>query len=93
MRRYHSPDMIVWNVAGEFHHTEMRRTAMLDVDGAIKARAYEIWQAEGQVPGRDLDYWLRAEAEITSALSPVEKRPRPAARNTTKVKSKSKARA
>jgi hypothetical protein len=64
---------------------------MLDVDGAIKARAYEIWQAEGQVPGRDLDYWLRAEAEITSALTPAVKRPRPAARSTTKAKSKTKA--
>ena len=66
---------------------------MLDVDSAIKARAYEIWQAEGQVPGRDLDYWLRAEAEITSALTPAVRRPMPAAKSATKTKAKSKARA
>lgn len=39
---------------------------MLDLENAIRHRAYEIWQAEGQVHGRDLDHWLRAEAEVRS---------------------------
>jgi hypothetical protein len=30
-------------------------------------RAYEIWQSEGSPNGRDVDHWLRAEAEITSS--------------------------
>ena len=47
--------------------------AMLDIDGAIRSRAYEFWQAEGQQPGRDLDHWLRAEAEIRGAVEPAGK--------------------
>jgi hypothetical protein len=46
---------------------------MLDIDGAIRSRAYEFWQAEGQQPGRDLDHWLRAEAEIKGAAQPAGK--------------------
>lgn len=45
-------------------------------DSAIRSRAYEFWQAEGEVPGRDLDYWLRAEAEIKA--TPVRDTPAPA---------------
>ena len=45
---------------------------MLDIDGAIRSRAYEFWQAEGQ-HGRDLDHWLRAEAEIKGAAKPARK--------------------
>jgi hypothetical protein len=33
---------------------------------AVARRAYQLWQAEGQPAGRDLDYWLRAEAQIQS---------------------------
>jgi hypothetical protein len=51
---------------------------MLDIDSAIRARAYEIWQARGEMPGHDLDDWLRAEAEITAALTVAERPPRSA---------------
>jgi hypothetical protein len=34
--------------------------ATLDIDSAIRSRAYEYWKAEGELPGRDLDHWLRA---------------------------------
>ena len=37
---------------------------MLDIDSAIRLRAYEFWQAEGELPGRALDHWLKAEAEV-----------------------------
>jgi hypothetical protein len=47
--------------------------AMLDIDGAIRSRAYQFWQAEGQQPGRDLDHWLRAEAEIKGAAQAAGK--------------------
>ena len=46
----------------------------------IAAYAYHLWESEGCVPGRDLDYWLQAEAhlrahqklQVDSDLSPDE---------------------
>ncbi len=46
--------------------------ATLDIDSAIRSRAYEFWQAEGEKPGCDLDYWLKAEAEVKSRLEPEQ---------------------
>ena len=40
---------------------------MIEQVELIRQRAYEIWQAEGQPDGRDLEHWCRAEAE--TALS------------------------
>jgi hypothetical protein len=37
---------------------------MLNVEAAIRKRAYEIWQAEGQVHGNELSHSLRAQEEI-----------------------------
>ena len=34
---------------------------------AIRERAYAIWDEEGRPDCKDLDHWLRAEAEIISA--------------------------
>jgi CHASE3 domain sensor protein len=31
---------------------------------AIRERAYQIWEAEGRSEGKELDHWLRAEAEV-----------------------------
>ncbi len=31
---------------------------------AVRRRAYEIWQAEGQPDGRALEHWCRAKAEF-----------------------------
>jgi hypothetical protein len=47
--------------------------ATLDIDSAIRSRAYEYWQAEGELPGRDLDHWLRAEAEVKAVAAPAKK--------------------
>jgi hypothetical protein len=33
----------------------------------VARRAYQIWEAAGQPAGRDLEYWLQAEAELQSA--------------------------
>lgn len=30
----------------------------------IRERAYELWQADGCPEGRDVEYWLRAEADL-----------------------------
>ena len=62
---------------------------MLDIDNAIRARAYEFWQAEGEQPGRDLDHWLRAEAEVSALMVPASKPARsPARKPAAKVKTK-----
>jgi Protein of unknown function (DUF2934) len=36
---------------------------------AIRERAYAIWEQEGRPDGKDLDHWLRAEAEIIAATA------------------------
>lgn len=33
-------------------------------DERIRQRAYELWEREGRQPGRDEEYWQRAEAEL-----------------------------
>ena len=40
---------------------------LLPLREQIEARAYEIWSASGGGPGRDLEHWLQAEAEILKA--------------------------
>jgi Protein of unknown function (DUF2934) len=32
----------------------------------VAQRAYQFWEAAGRPPGRDLEFWLQAEAEIRS---------------------------
>ncbi len=34
---------------------------------AIAKVAWQIWEKEGRQPGRDLDYWLRAEQQVLAA--------------------------
>jgi hypothetical protein len=35
-----------------------------NLDESIRRRAYEIYEQEGCVHGRDQEHWLRAEAEV-----------------------------
>lgn len=37
---------------------------------AIRERAYELWEKGGHPDGKDLEYWLRAEAEIAAKADP-----------------------
>lgn len=37
---------------------------MPEREGEIAKRAYRIWEGEGRPAGKDLDHWLRAEAEL-----------------------------
>lgn len=53
----------------------------------IAARAYGLWENEGYVHGRDLDHWLRAEAEI---MATGEKRPTAKASRTGRGRTPSK---
>jgi hypothetical protein len=48
---------------------------MLNEENAIRQRAYEIWQAEGEGHGDALSHWLRAQEEISRA-KPAARRPR-----------------
>jgi hypothetical protein len=66
--------------------------ATLDIDSAIRSRAYEYWQAEGELPGRDLDHWLRAEAEVKAVAAPAKTPAKSSARKpATRAKAKAKA--
>lgn len=38
-----------------------------DRHAEIAKRAYALWEWEGRPTGRDLDHWLRAEAELEAA--------------------------
>jgi hypothetical protein len=64
--------------------------ATLDIDSAIRSRAYEYWKAEGELPGRDLDHWLRAEAEVRAVAAPAKKPSRSPARKPA-IRAKAKA--
>jgi len=33
----------------------------------IAAKAYEIWQAKGQLPGQDQQHWFEAERQLQQA--------------------------
>jgi hypothetical protein len=35
-----------------------------DLGATLAARAHALWEASGRVPGRELDFWLRAENEL-----------------------------
>jgi len=37
----------------------------------IRQRAYELYEQDGCEHGRDLEHWLRAEAEVSMAVSEI----------------------
>ena len=41
------------------------RTLTPDDHDAIRSRAYELYQARGGEPGREMEDWARAEEELT----------------------------
>ncbi len=43
---------------------ESRPASRAPTDEDVRARAYQIFQARGAVPGRELDDWLQAEREL-----------------------------
>lgn len=46
-----------------------------DLQEAIRRRAQEIYEQSGKVPGRDLENWTRAEAEILGDRTTPQRRP------------------
>ncbi|MBO0726536.1 MAG: DUF2934 domain-containing protein [Blastocatellia bacterium] len=47
----------------------------IDIREMIARRAYEIYEERGGWHGDDINDWLRAEAEVKSALKPEKRRP------------------
>lgn len=46
--------------------------------GEIALRAYGFWELEGQPSGRDVEHWMRAEAEIYAEAEAEANANRPA---------------
>jgi H+-transporting ATPase len=46
----------------------------IDLRESIARRAYEIYEERGRCDGDDINDWLRAEAEVKSALRPEKRR-------------------
>jgi hypothetical protein len=42
-----------------------RRTAARRSKQEIRARAHELWEQHGRPAGRDLEFWLQAERELS----------------------------
>jgi hypothetical protein len=52
------------NNGGSFQQPEQRREYRPD---GVARRAYELYEARGREPGRDVDDWLQAERELHSS--------------------------
>lgn len=45
-------------------------------EAEIAKRAYAIWEREGRPKGREVEHWLRAEAELAATTKPKRRRTR-----------------
>lgn len=50
---------------GELRQRLRRRSEARQTNDAIQTRARELWEQNGCPAGRDLDFWLQAESEIS----------------------------
>ena len=37
----------------------------------IATQAYMLWESDGRLPGRDLEYWLKAEQQLNGVSQPI----------------------
>jgi len=58
----------------------------------IQELAYRLWQEDGAPTGRDMDYWLRAEAALHTTVKPKAEK-KPAAKAAPKAKAKAEPKA
>jgi hypothetical protein len=49
----------------------MKAETLLDQEGRIRKRAYEIWETEGRPHGRNEEHWEQATGEIRSEQKSV----------------------
>ena len=57
------------NSPKKFPATATNDSRDLELEDQIRHRAYELYEARGREDGRELDDWLRAEAEIMQKKS------------------------
>lgn len=50
--------------ANELRHRLQKWQIARRQNAETRARAYELWEQAGKPPGRDLEFWLRAEREL-----------------------------
>lgn len=50
---------------------QVRQTDDTGLIEAVRRRAHELWEQEGQPAGRELDHWTRAEQEILGQAPPL----------------------
>ena len=54
----------LWDFVEELKQRLQKRRAAKRSTDEIRARAREIWEQHGRPPGRDVEFWLQAEAEL-----------------------------
>jgi hypothetical protein len=59
--------MIKKQLKDKFHPASENSLKTAPINERIQTRAYQIFQAGGEVTGRELDHWLQAEREIKEA--------------------------
>jgi hypothetical protein len=45
-----------------------------DRNGKIRERAYLLWEQEGRPDGREQEFWLRAEHDVSNEAKPAPRR-------------------
>jgi hypothetical protein len=56
----------------ELRHRLRQRRAARRTREEITARARALWEQNGRPSGRDLEFWLQAESEITAAIESTD---------------------
>lgn len=59
---------------GSSAHRPISQGRETELQDAIRRRAQQIYEQSGKIPGRDLDNWTQAEAEILGKRSPLPRR-------------------
>jgi hypothetical protein len=54
----------LWAFGEDLKQRLQNRRAAKRSKEEIRARAHEIWEQHGRPPGRDVEFWLQAEAEL-----------------------------
>jgi hypothetical protein len=77
-------------MVSEVHFSKKKGTLAVETEQLtekIRSRAYEIWEHEGHLDGRDVDNWIAAEAEcrLETTQSVAPKKPTPSAKTTDKA--------
>jgi hypothetical protein len=55
----------LWTWVEELRQRLGQRQAARRMREEIRARAHELWEQNGRPAGRDLEFWLQAESEIS----------------------------